>query len=158
VAKCRQPRARPSGRRPRRAAYTGEGSPIGTTANELGRTIPDDFEATVSSGVVTLTGSVAEQDKSFELVARLRHVEGAVAVRNRLAVGQLADGARSPGSKLQRAGPSRLGSCPGNAGRIRMLQREMAGSHVTWPEGAKLRFLLDTDLLRELAPGTEPAA
>jgi CBS domain-containing protein len=59
-------------------------------AGELG-TIPDDFEATASSGVVTLTGSVARQETALELVARLRHVEGVVAVRDRLAVSQLID-------------------------------------------------------------------
>jgi CBS domain-containing protein len=59
-------------------------------ASELG-TIPDDFEAMVSSGVVTLTGSVAQQEAALELVARLRHVEGVVAVRDRLVVGRLID-------------------------------------------------------------------
>jgi len=57
-------------------------------ASELG-TIPGDFEATVSSGVVTLIGFVAQEETALELVARLRHVEGVVAVRDRLAVGQL---------------------------------------------------------------------
>jgi CBS domain-containing protein len=60
------------------------------TASELG-TIPDDFEATVASGVVTIIGSVPQQETALELVSRLRHVEGVVAVRNRLAVGQLID-------------------------------------------------------------------
>jgi CBS domain-containing protein len=54
-------------------------------------TTPDDFRADVSSGVVTLTGSVARQETALELVARLRHIEGVVAVRDRLAVGQLID-------------------------------------------------------------------
>jgi CBS domain-containing protein len=57
-------------------------------ASEMG-IIPDDFEATVSSGVVTLAGSVAQQETELDLVARLRHVEGVVAVRDRLTVGQL---------------------------------------------------------------------
>jgi CBS domain-containing protein len=52
---------------------------------------PADLAATVSSGVVTLAGSVALQQTALELVARLRHVEGVVAVRDRLAVGQLID-------------------------------------------------------------------
>jgi len=60
------------------------------TASELG-TIPEDFEATVASGVVTIIGSVPQQETALELVSRLRHVEGVVAVRNRLAVGQLID-------------------------------------------------------------------
>jgi CBS domain-containing protein len=56
-------------------------------ASELGA-LPDDFEATVSSGVVTLTGSVTQQETALELVSRLRHIEGVVAVRDRLAAGQ----------------------------------------------------------------------
>jgi CBS domain-containing protein len=50
---------------------------------------PADLAATVSSGVVTLTGSVALQQTALELAARLRHVEGVVAVRDRLTVGEL---------------------------------------------------------------------
>jgi CBS domain-containing protein len=49
---------------------------------------PVDLGATVSCGVVTLAGSVALQQTALELVARLRHVEGVVAVRDRLLVGQ----------------------------------------------------------------------
>jgi CBS domain-containing protein len=63
---------------------------INVAASELG-TIPDDFEAEVSSGIVTLTGSVARQEAALELVARLRHVEGVVAVRDRLTIGELVD-------------------------------------------------------------------
>jgi CBS-domain-containing membrane protein len=48
---------------------------------------PADLNATVSSGVVTLAGCVARQQVALELVARLRHVEGVVAVRDRLTVG-----------------------------------------------------------------------
>jgi CBS domain-containing protein len=48
---------------------------------------PADLNATVSSGVVTLAGCVALQRIALELVARLRHVEGVVAVRDRLTVG-----------------------------------------------------------------------
>jgi CBS-domain-containing membrane protein len=48
---------------------------------------PADLNATVSSGVVTLDGCVAPQRIALELVARLRHVEGVVAVRDRLTVG-----------------------------------------------------------------------
>jgi CBS domain-containing protein len=46
-----------------------------------------DLDVTVSSGVVTLAGSVALARTALELVARLRHVEGVVAVRDRLTVG-----------------------------------------------------------------------
>ena len=46
----------------------------------------DEVEASVSSGVVTLSGSVPLQDLALELAARIRHVDGVVAVRDRLAV------------------------------------------------------------------------
>jgi len=49
---------------------------------------PDDVEASVSSGIVTLSGSVPLQEMAPELAARIRHVEGVVAVRDRLAVGK----------------------------------------------------------------------
>lgn len=49
------------------------------------------FDVTVSSGVVTLAGFVALQETSLELAARIRHVEGVVAVRDRLIVGQPMD-------------------------------------------------------------------
>jgi CBS-domain-containing membrane protein len=52
---------------------------------------PDDVEASVSSGVVTLSGSVPLQEIALELAARIRHVEGVVAVRDRLAVRQPVD-------------------------------------------------------------------
>jgi CBS domain-containing protein len=50
---------------------------------------PADLDVTVSCGVVTLGGLVALQRTALELAARLRHVEGVVAVRDRLTVGQL---------------------------------------------------------------------
>jgi CBS domain-containing protein len=56
-------------------------------ADEFGVS-PADLDATVSCGVVTLAGSVALQRTALELAARLRHVEGVVAVRDRLIVGQ----------------------------------------------------------------------
>jgi CBS domain-containing protein len=52
---------------------------------------PDDLEASVSSGVVTLSGSVPLQETALEVAARVRHVEGIVAVRDRLAVSQPVD-------------------------------------------------------------------
>jgi CBS domain-containing protein len=55
-------------------------------ADEFG-TSPDDVEVSVSSGVVTLSGSVPLQEMALELAARIRHIEGVVAVRDRLAVG-----------------------------------------------------------------------
>lgn len=47
-----------------------------------------DFEVTVSSGVVSIAGFAALRETAIELVARIRHVEGVVAVRDRLVVGQ----------------------------------------------------------------------
>jgi CBS domain-containing protein len=44
----------------------------------------DDVEVSVVAGVVTLTGSVAEERAALELMARIRHIEGVVAVRDRL--------------------------------------------------------------------------
>ena len=43
-----------------------------------------DVEVSVAAGVVTLAGSVAEEGVALELTARLRHIEGVVAVRDRL--------------------------------------------------------------------------
>ncbi len=48
---------------------------------------PADVEVTVTAGVVTLAGSVPEEKTALELTARIRHIEGVVAVRNRLADG-----------------------------------------------------------------------
>ena len=45
------------------------------------------FQATVSSGVVTLTGLVAQQQTALQAAARIRHIEGVVAVRDRLLAG-----------------------------------------------------------------------
>ena len=59
-------------------------------ADEFG-TSPDAVEASVSSGVVTLSGSVPLQEMALELAARIQHIEGVVAVRDRLAVGQPID-------------------------------------------------------------------
>jgi CBS domain-containing protein len=50
-----------------------------------------DFQATVSAGVVTLTGLVALQETAVEVAARIRHIEGVVAVRDRLLAGTPAD-------------------------------------------------------------------
>jgi CBS-domain-containing membrane protein len=63
---------------------------VSDIAGEFGIS-PDDVEASVSSGVVTLSGSVPLQEIALELAARIRHVEGVVAVRDRLAVGQQID-------------------------------------------------------------------
>ena len=50
---------------------------------------PANFAVTVSAGVVTLVGSVEREQIALELVARIRHMDGVVVVRDRLAVGQL---------------------------------------------------------------------
>ncbi len=60
---------------------------VASVAHEFG--VSADVDVTVSSGVVTLAGSVASPRTALELAARLRHVEGVVAVRDRLTVGQL---------------------------------------------------------------------
>jgi CBS domain-containing protein len=49
---------------------------------------PAEFEVTVASGVVTLTGPLARLRTALELLARVRHAEGVVAVRDRLVVAQ----------------------------------------------------------------------
>jgi len=45
---------------------------------------PADVDVTVSAGVVTLAGSVDQDRTALELMARIRHIEGVVAVRDRL--------------------------------------------------------------------------
>ena len=49
---------------------------------------PAEFEVTVASGVVTLAGPVARLQTALELLARVRHAEGVVAVRDRLIVAE----------------------------------------------------------------------
>ena len=44
------------------------------------------FEVAAAAGVVTLTGPLDRQDAALELLARVRHAEGVVAVRDRLLV------------------------------------------------------------------------
>jgi CBS domain-containing protein len=56
-------------------------------ANEVGLDGAD-IEVTVFSGVVTISGVVGLQETALDLVARIRHIEGAVAVRDRLTAGQ----------------------------------------------------------------------
>jgi CBS-domain-containing membrane protein len=45
---------------------------------------PELFVATVQSGVVTVTGSVARRADALELLRAIRHLEGVVALRDRL--------------------------------------------------------------------------
>jgi CBS-domain-containing membrane protein len=44
------------------------------------------FDVTVAAGVVTLMGPLDRQETALELLARIRHAEGVVAVRDRLLV------------------------------------------------------------------------
>ena len=53
------------------------------------------FDIAVTSGIVTISGLMDEARTALELVARLRHVEGLVAVRHRLTVGQSAGSANA---------------------------------------------------------------
>jgi CBS domain-containing protein len=45
---------------------------------------PADVTVTVTAGVVTLAGPVDQEKTALELMARIRHIEGVVAVRDRL--------------------------------------------------------------------------
>ncbi|MFY9890050.1 MAG: CBS domain-containing protein [Streptosporangiaceae bacterium] len=47
---------------------------------------PAEVSASVMAGVVTVSGPVERPETALELLARIRHVEGVVAVRNRLTV------------------------------------------------------------------------
>jgi CBS-domain-containing membrane protein len=55
-----------------------------TITSEFGL-VPADINVTVTAGVVTLAGSVSHEKTALELTARIRHIEGVVAVRDRLA-------------------------------------------------------------------------
>ena len=54
-----------------------------TLAGEVGLA-PADINVTVTAGVVTLAGSVGQERTALEVMARIRHIEGVVAVRDRL--------------------------------------------------------------------------
>jgi len=58
----------------------------GVIAGELGLDA-EEFEVTVVSGVVTISGPIARLETALSLLARIRHAEGVVAVRDRLTVG-----------------------------------------------------------------------
>jgi CBS domain-containing protein len=45
---------------------------------------PDGFDVTVRSGIVTIAGLVDERETALHLLARVRHAEGVVSVRDRL--------------------------------------------------------------------------
>jgi CBS-domain-containing membrane protein len=68
---------------------------------------PSAFGVTVTCGIVTITGMVEREDTALELVARVRHAEGVVAVRDRLTIRVASPGAEPSGSERQAAGTSR---------------------------------------------------
>jgi CBS domain-containing protein len=68
---------------------------------------PADFDVTVTSGIVTITGAIEDQGTALELVARIRHAEGVVAVRDRLAVGPGVGTSRPAGDAVRAAAASR---------------------------------------------------
>ncbi len=43
-----------------------------------------DFDVTVNSGIVTITGAVPDRELALRLIAHVRHADGVVAVRDRL--------------------------------------------------------------------------
>ncbi len=51
---------------------------------------PAEFDVTVAAGVVTLAGPLARLQTALEMLARVRHAEGVVAVRDRLLVAETA--------------------------------------------------------------------
>jgi CBS domain-containing protein len=82
------------------------------------------FDVSVISGIVTLSGMMQQQRAALELVARLKRVDGVVAVRNGLSIGRPADAAH-PAARVQRevdnnggadvAVRPALGGCPDTA-------------------------------------------
>ena len=56
---------------------------------------PAQVQAAVVAGVVTVTGLVERAETALELTARIRHLEGVVAVRNRLTVSETGDWSRT---------------------------------------------------------------
>lgn len=58
------------------------------------------FDVTVTSGIVTISGVTDQPATALELVARLRNVEGVVAVRDRLSIAQPGTSPASSGAVL----------------------------------------------------------
>jgi CBS domain-containing protein len=67
---------------------------------------PASFTVTVTSGIVTITGLIEDPDTALELVARVRHAEGVVAVRDRLTIGENSSDAMPSGRSAQAAAAS----------------------------------------------------
>jgi len=69
------------------------------------------FDVTVASGIVTISGLVEQPGAGLALVARLRRVEGVVAVRDHLSIGQPSAGQHSAG---QHSAAQQRGSLAGD--------------------------------------------
>ena len=67
---------------------------------------PGGFGVTVTSGIVTITGMIADRATALELVARIRHTEGVVAVRDRLSIGENSSDITPTGRSEQAAAAS----------------------------------------------------
>jgi len=67
---------------------------------------PASFTVTVTSGIVTMAGMITDPDTALELVARVRHAEGVVAVRDRLTIGENGRNAMSSGRSAHAAAAS----------------------------------------------------
>jgi CBS domain-containing protein len=57
---------------------------------------PDSFDCTVRSGIVTIGGRVERREIALDLLARVRHAEGVVSVRDRLSYPAKAEVAPGP--------------------------------------------------------------
>jgi ATP-grasp domain len=134
--------------------------------NGVGRDLPDEWghdgpsvDTAGLAGVLVRVSRLADdrpEVAELDLNPVIARPDGVHAVGVRVRVAPAAP--RDPGSKLHCARPSRLASRLVSVGRSSLLQREVASGDMARPEGAKLRFLLDTYFLCELASGTEPAA
>jgi osmotically-inducible protein OsmY len=67
---------------------------------------PASFTVTVTSGIATIAGMIEDPDTALELIARIRHAEGVVAVRDRLTIGDNGSDAASSGRSAQAAAAS----------------------------------------------------
>jgi CBS domain-containing protein len=67
---------------------------------------PASYTVTVTSGIVTITGMINDPDTALELLARVRHAEGVVAVRDRLTIGENGSDAMPSGRGAQAAAAS----------------------------------------------------
>jgi CBS domain-containing protein len=67
---------------------------------------PASFTVTVTSGIVTIAGMIKDPDTALELMARVRHAEGVVAVRDRLTLGENDSDAMPSGRSAQAAAAS----------------------------------------------------